>query len=193
MAHSPNGKALPKKPSRSISLSSVELLAEPPPLSPISSTHPAESSPQIEGLILGEFDEDIAGESTQEPVLAELDLPHSAPRSVRVARSGAKVSCNGVTSHYGSHKTWRFNLKVLAPPLIALVGLMLLVPASWSVLLLLGVPVPGADRVDAPRMALAMLACWPLAVCLLASAGWFFVQERRHRQYAGSPRHIPRR
>ncbi len=193
MAHSPNGKALPKKPSRSISLSSAELLAESPPLSPISSTHPVESSPQIEGLILGELDEDIAGESTQESVLAEFDLPRTASRGVRAVRSGAKASSNGATSHYDSHKTGRFNIKILAPPLLALVGLMLLVPASWSVLLLVGVPVPGADRVDAPRMALAMLACWPLAVCLVASAGWFFVQERRHRQYAGSPRHIPRR
>jgi len=65
--------------------------------------------------------------------------------------------------------------------LLATIGLLLLIPATWAVLLLVGVDVPRSHRADSRDMAVAMLACWPISLALLASAVLFFSQVRRKR------------
>ena len=66
------------------------------------------------------------------------------------------------------------DLRATAVPILITVGLLLLVPAVWGVLVLLDYPVPLADRPDA--LGVARAAAWagfPLAgVLLLAAAGF---------------------
>lgn len=67
-------------------------------------------------------------------------------------------------------------IKAMAAPVLMTVGLMLLIPAFWSVLVLTGAPVPMADREDASTMAKVMLLCWPLSLTLIIPAVFMFVQ-----------------
>lgn len=74
------------------------------------------------------------------------------------------------------------DLKATAAPLLATVGGLLMVPALWSALLLIGVGVPGSGRDDARPMAAVMLVSWPIAICLIAASVIFFrqvVQEKK--------------
>lgn len=79
-------------------------------------------------------------------------------------------------------KSKTHDLKATAAPLLATVGVLLLIPAVWSTLLLIGVGVPGADRQDARPMATVMLLSWPIAICLIAASSFFFVQVIRQRK-----------
>lgn len=59
------------------------------------------------------------------------------------------------------------DMKATAIPLLITVGGLLLVPAIWGVLVLVGAGVPGAGREDSGMMAGMMLGCWPIALCLI--------------------------
>jgi len=74
------------------------------------------------------------------------------------------------------------DLKATVAPLLATVGVLLLIPAIWSTLLLVGITVPGAGREDSRPMAAVMLLSWPIAICLLAASSAFFVQVVRHKR-----------
>lgn len=82
-------------------------------------------------------------------------------------------------SRLPQRKSKTHDLKATAAPLLATVGLLLLIPAFWSVLLLADVDVPGSAREDSRPMAAVMLACWPIAICLIVAAFIFFKQTIR--------------
>jgi len=82
-------------------------------------------------------------------------------------------------SRLPQRKSSSHDLKATAAPLLGTVGVLLLIPALWSVLLLVGVGVPGSAREDSRPMAAIMLACWPIAICLIITAVIFFKQTIR--------------
>ena len=73
-------------------------------------------------------------------------------------------------------------LKAAAVPVLFTVGALLLVPAVWAVLLLGGANVWHAQRPDAQRMAVVMLACWPIALSLFGAGVFFGLQVRREKK-----------
>ena len=72
--------------------------------------------------------------------------------------------------------------RIIAIPALVVLATALLVPAVWSLLVLTGVW--QSERSDARTMALAMLACWPIAFFAYAGAALFYVQLK-----AGPPSH----
>jgi hypothetical protein len=74
----------------------------------------------------------------------------------------------------GSRRSSDF--KAIAAPILMTVGLMLLLPAFWAVLVLTGAGVPMSDRDDASTMAKVMLLCWPLALSLIIPAILIFAR-----------------
>jgi len=79
-------------------------------------------------------------------------------------------------------KSKSHDLKATAAPLLATVGLLLLVPAVWSLLLLGGVAVPGSEREDSRPMAAIMLVSWPIAICLIGVSVLFFKQVMQEKK-----------
>jgi len=65
------------------------------------------------------------------------------------------------------------DVKAVAIPLLATVGVMLLFPAIWAVLILRGHETLASDKPDAETMAMVMLVCWPIALILIAAAATF--------------------
>jgi len=70
-------------------------------------------------------------------------------------------------------------LRAVAIPVLLLVGIALLFPAVWAVMLLAGGEVRNHDRPGAIGMARVMLVCWPIALALLGSAVFYMVQPRK--------------
>lgn len=70
-------------------------------------------------------------------------------------------------------------LKAVAVPILGTVGVLLLWPAFWSLLLLLNII--ESHRESARTMAFVMLMCWPIAGVLLAGAVFFFRQIQREK------------
>lgn len=81
--------------------------------------------------------------------------------------------------------------KAVATPVMATIGLLLLLPAAWGTLILMGVEVWNSDREGATTMAQAMLICWPLSLAMLALSVLLFLQVRAERNAAPPAR--PRR
>ena len=74
-------------------------------------------------------------------------------------------------------------------PVLYTIGLMLLVPAMWAVLILSGAEkIPGAQIDDAPMKAKFMLICWPVAILLLATAIYYTLQIMGEKDDAPPPR-----
>ena len=71
-------------------------------------------------------------------------------------------------------------LKATAVPLLGTVGLLLLIPAVWAVMVLMNAESSGDDR----GMAVAMLVAWPIALCLLAAAVVLFIQVAKEQKQA---------
>jgi len=59
------------------------------------------------------------------------------------------------------------------------IGMLLLIPAIWAVLVLAGVDVLNASAAGADRMALLMLICWPIALALIGGSFHFGKQLAR--------------
>ena len=71
-------------------------------------------------------------------------------------------------------------LKTMAMLVLSTVGMLLLIPAVWALLLLAGAEVWNHDRTGAHKMALLMLICWPIAFALLCGAVYYFIQIKKH-------------
>jgi hypothetical protein len=74
--------------------------------------------------------------------------------------------------------------RAIAAPVLMTVGVMLLIPAIWAIMVLTGARVPMSDRPDAPTMAKVMLICWPLALTLIIPAVLLFAQISASRKKA---------
>ena len=94
-------------------------------------------------------------------------------------RPSTRQTASRSRSKLPQRKSSTHDLKATAAPLLGTVGILLLIPALWSVLLLVGVGVPGSAREDSRPMAAIMLACWPIAICLIITAAIFFKQTIR--------------
>jgi hypothetical protein len=71
------------------------------------------------------------------------------------------------------------SLKAMMVPVFFTVGALLLIPAIWSVLLLLGFDWVWARKSEsATLMAVVMLSCWPISGILLFGAAYFYRQIR---------------
>lgn len=131
--------------------------------------------------------------STKSPRQKPVPRPAKTARAKKPQRSALKQTTKTTkkkpqrsaprqtTSHsrLPQRKSPSHDLKATAAPLLVTVGLLLLIPAFWSVLLLAGVGVPGSAREDSRPMAAVMLACWPIAICLIITAVVFFKQMAR--------------
>lgn len=95
-------------------------------------------------------------------------------------RVGAAAGRGG--SAGGGAKGGMHGLKATMAPVVGTVGVLLLVPAIWAVLVLGGAEVFAAERNDALSMAKAMLVCWPIAICLIAASGVMMYQVVRGRK-----------
>ena len=108
-----------------------------------------------------------AGGGPERVLLAQLDEePDPGPRP-----EGRRAPPRTATGHD--------QIKAVAVVLLLSVAGLLLIPAVWATLLLVGIRVWGSARPDAAKMAMGMLACWPIAVGLVSGAVLFYVQLRR--------------
>ncbi len=98
-----------------------------------------------------------AGGSAQRP-MARVQMPVGAPR----ARITPKPQGDG--------------LKAFAAPIVLVVGVLLLVPGIWSLLVLTGAM--QSEQEGATGMAMMMLVSWPVSFCLLVAGAVMFVQVR---------------
>lgn len=140
---------------------------------------------------MGELDREV-------DMLATADSRPGQQQAARSRRGNGQSRPAGATSKRSSvsggaagslrrRKSKTYDLKATAAPLLATVGVLLLIPGIWSVLLLMGVGVPGSQRQDARPMAAVMLVSWPIALFLIAAAVSFFVQvSREKKQLAGN-------
>ncbi len=120
----------------------------------------------------------------------------SRPAARAPSQTRRAPSTNTRTAHRRpAARSSSHGLKATAAPLLATVGVLLLVPALWSVLTLSGMNVVGSDREDAQAMAMVMLVCWPVALCLLIAAGVFLKQilQENKRRSAAQPSRTTRR
>lgn len=110
-------------------------------------------------------------------ILGELDEPRhqtahpptgADPKTETPARSRARTPAGRDANH---------GLKAAAVPVLITVGLLLLIPGVWSLLILTGTW--ESPREDAKTMAVAMLATWPIALSMFAGAGFFWWQIRQ--------------
>ena len=73
------------------------------------------------------------------------------------------------------------SLQSTSIPVLITVGLLLLGPGVWSVLILLGkTEIPGGEREDAKKMASLFWICLPMGLLLITGALYFLVQVRCH-------------
>ena len=114
--------------------------------------------------------------SVREPLVQRSSKDKSRP----VAKKSIKTATPPKRSVRRKSKT--HDLRATAAPLLVTVGVLLLIPAVWAVLLLMGVGVPGAEREDSRPMATVMLLSWPIAICLIATSIVFFLQVMREKK-----------
>jgi len=116
--------------------------------------------PQSADVITGEIDDESGEVGGSAPYAAGASSHKQRPRGGSSPRRKRKKSNDG--------------LKQIAAPVLMTTGLLLLIPAVWSVLILSGALV--SEREGARNMALAMLVAWPMALILLAGGGFFVWQ-----------------
>jgi len=76
------------------------------------------------------------------------------------------------------------DLKATAAPVLMTFGLVMLVPAVWAVLILMGIEAPMHERESVDKMALFMLVCWPIGLALFAGGIFFMVQSMKQKKQA---------
>src|SRR5687768_959396 len=131
---------------------------------------PREDDDVFEGEVEGE-EEDVGADEIAAEVggaeADEFDFARDPARPVGYRRPVPQASGDG--------------LKAIAIPILATVGVLLLVPGVWAILLLSGAQVWSSHRSSARPMALAMLVCWPIALALFGAAMMFFKQIQREK------------
>lgn len=135
--------------------------------------------------IVGQLDPDRDGDGIVPPPKPAGSAKRPAnPKSQRVNATRSKNTRTNGSSRPARlpRKSKTHDLKATVAPLLATVGILLLVPAVWSTLLLVGVTVPGAEREDSRPMAAVMLLSWPIALCLIAASIAFFLQVTRYKR-----------
>ncbi len=73
-------------------------------------------------------------------------------------------------------------IKAAAVPVLSLIGVLLLIPAVWAVLLLAGAPVWHHERHSARGMAAVMLVCGPIAFAMFGGAAYYGAKLRGNRR-----------
>ena len=114
--------------------------------------------------------------SSEAPALQTSGRPAAAP-----AASGAGLANRQKTAAKLAN-THILKLKQYSIPALIITGVLLLLPAIWSLLTLVFSDsewVPGFGKPGARMMAIAMLAAWPLAGIMFAGAWFFHWQTQR--------------
>ena len=73
------------------------------------------------------------------------------------------------------------NLKAVVAPILITVGLLVLAPAVWGLLVLMGVEVFASGRDSANTMAKVMLICWPMGTALIVAGIVCLVQVQKQK------------
>ena len=108
----------------------------------------------------------------------DFDLPADDGLSAPSAAPGRTAPVNGKRRRKAkARKPMKLSpsgrkLRKLASPVLMALAIGLVVPAVWSVLVLLGFEVAMSDHEAAKAMAGLMLICWPLAAFMAIAAGW---------------------
>jgi hypothetical protein len=98
--------------------------------------------------------------------------PAAGASSRGTATSSSRAAGTRRATRSGSRRGEPDGLKAAGVPVCITVGCLLLVPGLWALAVLTGMNVWRSDWPSATTMAVAMLACLPLAVCLFAGAWW---------------------
>ncbi len=77
-------------------------------------------------------------------------------------------------------------MKATMAPILLTVGLIVMIPAVWGTLLLMGVSMPLSERSNANTMATFMLLCWPIAIALIVTAIILFMQVSKAKKKAAA-------
>lgn len=122
------------------------------------------------------------------------DDPTAAAAAAFEATSSGHTAARGQARRPPVRRTkGNDNIKSTFAPVLFTVGLLMMVPAIWAVLLLmgydhfLGIPLPGTNQDDptqmeqAELMAWVMMACWPIGLILLIAAIVMFVQVAKNK------------
>ncbi len=124
--------------------------------------HAQPPAPREEEAFAAEIDDesgDVVGEVTQEPAF------EAPPPTTRRAPTRRKNNNDG--------------LKQVMAPVFITVGALMLVPALWALLHLLGITT--STKPNANLMAYVMLLCWPIALALIATGSVLVVQTIRRK------------
>ena len=142
-------------------------------------------------MLVGEIDDGRNRSSSRRTTKTKSSKPRPKTRQAQASRKtrntqkkSTQRSVRRSSTRLPQRKSKSLDLKATAAPLLATVGVLLLVPAFWSLLLLAGVNVPGSDREDAGQMAAIMLVSWPIAICLIVAAVFFFLQIAKEKKQA---------
>jgi len=102
----------------------------------------------------------------------------AAPRSSSTSRGSARPASSRrpASGRGGNRKPANHDLKRTAIPILLTVGGLLLIPGIWAVCLMLGLEVPRHDDPQANQVALGMLITWPLSLCMIGGAIFFWMQ-----------------
>ncbi len=114
---------------------------------------------------------EIVGE-VAEPAAMTDAADFTAPPMPRVQMPGG----SSVSRSRIKHKPKGDGLKAFAVPIVLAVGLMLLAPGIWALLVLTGAY--QSEQEGATQMAMMMLISWPISFCLLAAGAVMFMQIR---------------
>lgn len=134
--------------------------------------------------------------ATPEPATKRSSTSSSAASSRRTAQRPATTATRrpaNSTRSSGSAHASNMKLKLMAVPALVGVGLLLLLPGIWSILIILDREVIGYNSDGAKTMAYAMLSSWPLALFMFAGAGFFFWQVQRMKKDQANSRSASRR
>jgi len=131
--------------------------------------------------MLAELAQEAGAEEGEEPPVAVFEpeaieapahfdssaaIPQSAARRPRPVRVPPKPQAN---------------LKAVFAPVLLTFGVLMLLPAVWAVMILMGAEVWMHDGQGVDTMAKIMLICWPVGLGLLAGAFVSFVQLSREK------------
>ena len=132
------------------------------------------------------FDTEVEAQATPMPI-AEPAAARSQ-RPSRPASPAAPVPSAAASARLGPaartnarRRKSNQQLKEVATPIVFTVGLLLLFPAIWGTLVLMGQNIWRSDKPDAPTVAKDMLICWPLSLALIGLAVVMFLQVRAER------------